>query len=250
VGTDRGHGTPKLYERLASWFHLLTAPEDYGEEAEFYRRLMLEHAHGPVITVLELGSGGGNNASHLKEHFRLTLTDLSPQMLEVSRSINPECEHIQGDMRSLRLGRAFDAVLVHDAVAYITRREDLLATMRTAFEHLRPGGVALFVPDYVRERFAPSTEHGGHDGPPRAMRWIEWTTDPDPTDVTYVADFAYLLREEDGSVRVEHDHHVCGLFGRDEWLGLLEQAGFRPEVRVAEHDEETGVEIFIAVRAG
>ena len=43
-------------------------------------------------------------------------------MLELSRTLNPDCEHLEGDMRTLRLGRTFDAVLIHDAVMYMTDR--------------------------------------------------------------------------------------------------------------------------------
>jgi ubiquinone/menaquinone biosynthesis C-methylase UbiE len=49
-------------------------------------------------TVLELGSGGGSLASHLTRDFEMTLTDRSAGMLAVSRSVNPQCEHVQGDM--------------------------------------------------------------------------------------------------------------------------------------------------------
>jgi SAM-dependent methyltransferase len=78
----------KLYAELADWWPLLSAPADYAEEAGFYRRI-LDEACRPR-TVLELGSGGGNNASHLKQHFSLTLVDRSPEMLAVSRRLNPE----------------------------------------------------------------------------------------------------------------------------------------------------------------
>jgi SAM-dependent methyltransferase len=238
---------PRLYDELAPWFHLLTAPEDYAEEAALYRRLLVEASEGPVGTVLELGSGGGNNASHLKARFELTLVDRSPQMLELSRSLNPDCRHLEGDMRSVRLGETFDAVFVHDAVAYITTEDDLGATILTAAEHLRPGGAALFVPDYVRERFEPRTRAGGHDGTARALRYLEWVWDPDPADTTYLCDFAYLLRDETDAVRCEHDRHVCGLFPRATWLALLREAGLRAERReVPLEDEPTGIELFIA----
>jgi hypothetical protein len=92
----------------------------------------------------------------------MTLSDLSPNMLTVSRSLNPDCEHIPGDMRTLRLGREFDAVFVHDAIDYMTVVADLRAAVDTAYIHCRPGGVALFVPDEVKERFRPRTEHGRH----------------------------------------------------------------------------------------
>jgi len=39
---------------------------------------LLETADGDVATVLELGSGGGNNASYLKHRFAMTLVDRSP----------------------------------------------------------------------------------------------------------------------------------------------------------------------------
>lgn len=241
---------PRLYRELADWFHLLTAPEEYVEEAEAYRRVIVETSARPVREVLELGSGGGNNASHLKAHFTMTLTDLSPEMLAMSRRINPECEHIEGDMRTLRLNRDFDAVFIHDAIDYITTLPDLRAVMETAFLHCRPGGVALFAPDLVRETFRSSSEHGGNDGDDgRGLRYLEWTWDPDPTDDTFVVDFAYLLREEDGSVRVEHDRHVCGLFSRDDWLRFLEEVGFRANRRVIEReDEEKGTEVFIGLK--
>jgi SAM-dependent methyltransferase len=236
---------PRLYGELAGWFHLLTAPASYVEEAEFYRRALLEACDEPPRTVLELGSGGGNNASHLKQHFELTLIDLSPQMLEVSRTLNPECRHLVGDMRDVRLGEEFDAVFVHDAIAYITTQDDLAATIVTAAEHVRPGGAALFVPDFVRERFEPHTQHGGHDGEGRALRYLEWAWDPDPSDSTYVSDFAYLLREGD-EVRCVQDRHLCGLFPRATWIELLERAGLEARHVVAPPDEEpAGAELFV-----
>jgi trans-aconitate methyltransferase len=235
---------PRLYSDLAPWFHLLTAPSSYVEEADFAHKTLIEASSSPIKTLLELGSGGGNNAFHLKAHFDLTLTDISPAMLERSHSINPECEHVKGDMRSLRLGREFDAVFVHDAVCHLTTREDLLACLRTAFVHCKPGGVALFMPDFVKERFRSGVHHGGHDGEGRSLRYMEWSFDANPADTVYTNDFIYMLREGAGPVRVEHDTHVMGLFGREEWLATLSESGFR--ARMIEDPYER--EVFVAVK--
>lgn len=239
---------PRLYADLAAWWPLLSAPEEYAEEADLYRRILEEACDAPPATVVELGSGGGNNASHLKRHVSMTLVDRSPGMLAVSRALNPECEHVEGDMRSIRLGRTFDAVFVHDAVAYLTSEEDLRATFETASVHCRPGGAALFVPDHVRETFATLTSHGGHDAPDRGFRYLQWTWDPDPSDTEYLMDFAYLLRHPNGEVTVEGDRHRCGLFSRSDWLRWLEDAGFEPEVRVADADLQEGSEVFVGRR--
>jgi SAM-dependent methyltransferase len=199
-------------------------------------------------TLLELGSGGGNNASHLKRDFECTLSDLSPAMLEVSRGINPECVHIAGDMRTLRLGREFDAVFVHDAVMYLTTEDDLRRAVATAFAHCRPGGAALFAPDCVRETFRAGTDHGGHDGDGRALRYLEWCWDPDPEDTTYLVDHAYLLREGGGEPRALHDRHVNGLFPRATWLRLLQEAGFRITSATRPGEQGEPDEVFVGLR--
>jgi len=124
---------PLLYTDLAPWFHLLTSPDEYVEEAAIFQKILKGSGVSPLETLLELGSGGGNNASHLKRRFHLTLTDLSPDMLALSRTINPECEHLQGDMRIVRLGRVFDAVFIHDSIDYMQSEADLVQAIETAF---------------------------------------------------------------------------------------------------------------------
>ena len=241
---------PRMYTSNAAWFHALTAPEEYAEEAAFYRKHLLAASRIPVKEVLELGSGGGNNASHLKQHFHLTLVDLSPDMLAISRALNPECEHLQGDMRTVRLDRQFDAVFVHDAVMYMTSLDDLRQAMVTAYIHCKAGGATLFAPDCVTETFKPSTDHGGHDREGYSMRYLEWNWDPDPDDSTYIADFAYLLRQPDSTMHCEHDRHTLGLFPRADWLRLLDETGFQAQAIPFEHSEvEPGTaEIFLGVK--
>jgi trans-aconitate methyltransferase len=239
---------PRLYREFASWWPLLSSPDEYAEEAAFYQRVLLEGCARPAHTLLELGSGGGNNASYMKARFQMVLVDPAVGMLQVSRGLNPECEHVEGDMRTVRLGRQFDCVFVHDAVVYMTTEADLRRAIETAFVHCAPGGAALFAPDHVRENFELSTDHGGHDGADRSLRYLEWTWDPDPTDTSYRVEYVYILREADGSVHVEHDRHVEGLFGRGDWLRFLADAGFQPAVVPFEHSEtEPGQhEVFMA----
>jgi hypothetical protein len=131
----------------------------------------------------------------------------------------------------------------------MTTIEDLRLTLETAYFHCRPGGGAVFAPDYVRETFAPATEHGGHDGTERGLRYLAWVWDPDPCDSTYLVDYAYLLRNANGSVRAEHDRHIEGLFTRAEWLAVLRDVGFEPQITLFEHSEvDRPLDIFIARR--
>ena len=238
---------PALYDELADWYPLLTAPPDYAGEAALFRDHLARALPG-ARTLLELGSGAGANASHLKRHYACTLVDISPRMLDLSRRLNPECEHAAGDMRSVRLGRSFDAVFVHDAVMYLTTEPDLRRAVETVFAHTREGGAALFVPDCVAETFVPGTDHGGHDGEGRALRYLEWIWDPDPADTVAIADYVYLLREGD-AVRAIQDRHTFGLFPRATWLRLLHEAGFALHTHAPAAPDVHG-EIFLVTRPG
>ena len=221
---------PRFYDELADWWPLFSPPVHYDEEAADLLARLGARSTTTRPRLLELGSGGGSLASHLQAHFDLTLTDRSPGMLQVSAVVNPDAEHIVGDMRSLRLARQFDVVLVHDAIMYATRPEDVPATLETAAIHCAPGGQVIVLPDCVRDTFVPGTDHGGEDASDgRGLRYLEWRWDPDQADDTYLVEYAFLLRDADGSVRAFHDRHVEGLFARARWLAWFEAAGLKAE---------------------
>jgi len=240
---------PRLYTDLATWWPLLSPPSHYGEEAADLLPVLLAATESPPRTLLELGCGGGSLAYHLKGRLQLTLTDRSAQMLAVSRTVNPECEHVLGDMRSLDLGREFDLVFIHDAIMYATDPASVRATLGTAYRHCRPGGAALIAPDFVRETFEPKTSTGGEDGSDgRGLRYLEWIWDPDSTDETYEVAFAFMLREPSGALRLDSDRHRFGLFPRAAWLHWNAGGGILCELtdrsvgsRRLPGDEATGV---------
>ena len=222
----------RMYSELATWWPLLSPPSHYVEEAADLLPDILATPDRKPETLLELGAGGGSLAYHLKGRLRLTLTDISPDMLAQSRRVNPECEHIVGDMRSLDLRRRFDVVFIHDAIMYATTPAAVNATLQTAARHCRPGGVIVVVPDHVRETFEPAVETGGEDGPDgRGLRYVLWTWDPDPADMTYEAAYGFLLRDANGRVSFEGEQQTVGIFARADWLAWLREAGFAPQVR-------------------
>ncbi len=233
---------PKLYTELAGWWQLISPTQDYAEEAAFFRSLL---GAENVRTVLELGSGGGNVAWHLKGDFELTLTDISGEMLAESAKQNPELEHIQGDMRALRLGRTFGGVLIHDAIMYMTSEEDLRSALDTAYEHCKPGGAVVIAPDWVTETFKPQTSHEGTDAGGRGVRYLEWTWDADPNDTKVNYEVILALKEGD-ELRTVVDRQVVGVFPRATWLRLLRDVGFEAETVEDPSTEGERTEIFLA----
>ncbi len=234
----------RLYNELAYLWPVISPPEDYAVEASYWLRA-IEHKLGPGRhNLLELGVGGGHLLSHLTHRHRAAAVDVSPRMLELSHRRNPGVEHYLGDMRTVRLGRLFDAVLIHDAVSYMLTENDLRAAFETARAHLRQGGLLLAAPDMVKESF-------------REGKVIRWTTsaggvtitteeqlhDPDPSDTQVESLFTYDIREN-GVRRVVHDLHVTGLFSIDAWTSLMEGAGFEVERTPLPGDEGYGEWLF------
>jgi SAM-dependent methyltransferase len=240
---------PLLYRDMLPWYRLVDPPADHADEAASYRAALERGASPRPETLLELGAGAGGNALHLKQRFRCTLTDLSEDMLALSRELNPECEHVAGDMRTLRLGRTFDAVLVHDAVMYMTTEADLRAAAETAFVHTRPGGAAVFAPDFVRETFRDGTEVLESADGARALRCLVWNWDPDPGDDTIAVEYAFLLRDG-ATVTAVHDRHTEGLFALATWRRVLEGVGFSVEMVPRPLDDDGAYdEVFLCRRA-
>ena len=222
----------RLYNDLAWLWPVISPPEEYADESGYWRRALWGKLGEGRHRILELGSGGGHNLSHLTRHFQATAVDLSPHMLRLSTGLNLGVDHHLGDMRSVRLGQTFDAVLIHDAVSYLLTEEDLKSTLETCRVHLRSGGVLLIAPDWVREDFDGATS--------KQFQWVrkkgrvdvtidEYLHDPDSDDTQIESIYTYTIKEI-GKERVEKDTHITGLFPIATWTRLMESAGFRVEM--------------------
>lgn len=222
-------GDYRLYTDLADWWPLISPLAEYERDAAALAKVFAS-ALLPVREVLDLGSGGGHVAWHLKDELNMTLVDLSAEMLTMSRALNPECQHVQADMLTVRLGRLFDAVLVHDAVDYVITEDELLLVAQTAFAHCRPGGLAAFAPDHTADTFQPATGGGGGaDGAGRQASFRERTFDPDPADEWIEAEYEFTLRSPGNRVELVRESHRLGAFRYETWQRVLVAAGFDPE---------------------
>lgn len=221
----------RLYDELSYLMASISPPEEYAEEAAHWQCVLKEKLGEGKHTLLELGVGGGHNLSHLTTDFSATAVDLAPAMLDACKKLNPDVELFCGDMRSVRLGRKFDAVLIHDAIDYLVTEADLLATFQTAAAHLQPGGVFVTTVDQYAERFSgPLVESSVHTLGEDKVSYTAYVYDPDPNDTAIETIMTYYI-ESAGALRIELDRHVTGLFPRATWFRLLDMAGFATEIR-------------------
>jgi SAM-dependent methyltransferase/GNAT superfamily N-acetyltransferase len=250
---NSGQNTFRLYGDLAWLWPFWGDPaEEYADYCGQVALLMRAHAQKPVRSLLNIGCGGGKNVFNLKKHYDVVGIDLSPAMLELAKKLNPECEFLQGDMRTFSLGRRFDAILMDDGISYMASREDLQAAFRVASEHLNPGGVMIVGPDNTTETFfqnrTVATTAVGSARPDNVeVIFVENDYDPDPTDDHYEGTMIYLIRE-DGKLRVETDRHTLGLFPLQVWREALMSAGF--VIREEEYVEDGRAHVtFACVKA-
>lgn len=233
---------PRLYDDLAWLWPLLSPPEHYEAEAAVLIELIEQHCqpeNEQAVSVLELGAGGGHTLVHLVERFECTAVDLSPMMLGNCQRLVPEATTVQGDMRSVRLDKTFDAVFIHDAVDYMISEQDVRATLDTAAAHLKPGGLCVIAPTYTRENFIDGdVADDGTTTDSEELTYFTFVHDPDPTDDIFEMILLYLIRDaETRGVEVIEDRHTCGLFSNEQWVQWMTDAGLQTEHRETEVDE-------------
>ena len=220
--------TRHLYTDLAwLWPMWGDAATEYAHYCQHVSGLIREHARRPAATLLDIGCGGGKNALNLSRDFDVTGLDLSPAMLALAKELNPGCTFVQGDMRTFRLGRTFDAVLMDDAISHMNCRADFVAAFRTASAHLNPGGVLIATPDVTIETFQQNrttTTSATRDGVD--VVFVENVYDPDPADEQYDTTILYLIRDH-GRLRIETEHWTMGIFSLDTWKHVLRDTGFQ-----------------------
>lgn len=238
--------TPRLYDQLAHLWPVLSPPTDYAPEAQSLRAILRAHVQprNRRPTLLELGVGGGHTLHHLLDAFDAVAVDVSDAMLANCRRLNPSVETVVGDMRTVRLGRVFDAVLIHDAIDYMTSRDDVVGALQTAGAHLKPDGLLLVAPTYVRETFDDgAVEMDCNKAGDLSLTYLSWVHDADPDDSEFELTLLYLI-QQGRTLRIESDRHRCGLFSEAEWLDMLDTAGFD----AALHEDDVGWSLFVGIR--
>lgn len=130
-----------LYSR---YYDLLYRNKDYGAEVRYLAALLRRHgvAGGDL---LEFGSGTGGHGKLLgAQGYRILGVERSAEMVALAGETDG-FGSIEGDIRTVRLGRSFSAVLaLFHVVSYQTDDASLLDTLRSAAVHLAPGSPFVF----------------------------------------------------------------------------------------------------------
>jgi SAM-dependent methyltransferase len=137
----------------ALYYDRLYREKNYAAEAAYVLGMVRKHCP-QARSLLELGCGTGAHAEHLSAAgVNVYGIDRSAPMLEqarlrmetLPREVAARIRFSHGDVRQLRLGETFDAVIsLFHVVSYQASNADLRGCFATAKDHLKPGGVFLF----------------------------------------------------------------------------------------------------------
>jgi trans-aconitate methyltransferase len=118
---------------------------------------MIGKVHPNAKSVLDVGCGTGEHAIHLRKHFDFAGLDLDPQLVDIARVKNPDCEFHVADMVDFDLGRKFDVVLcLFSSIGYVKTIEKMKSTLWCFSKHLEPDGAIVVEPWFTYRQNLPS----------------------------------------------------------------------------------------------
>lgn len=133
-------------EKYSDIYDIIYSDKDYEKECDFLEEIFSKFGD-KISSILDLGCGSGGHSIILSNRgYKIVGVDRSPYMVKKAREkAKKECLFLEHDIRNFRMNREFDAVISMFAVAsYQIENEDVISFFRTAFEHLRSGGLFTF----------------------------------------------------------------------------------------------------------
>jgi SAM-dependent methyltransferase len=228
-----------VFDAYARYYDLLYRDKDYAGEAKFVASL-LRRARPQTVSVLDLGCGTGRHAEQLARlGLDVTGVEMSTRMLAgaqaLRESLPPELagrlHFAEGDARSFRAGRTYDAVtaLFH-VLSYQTDNSSVRFFLSTAADHLEPGGLFLFDCWYGPAVLTERPEQRSKSMSDDALEILRHATprlhvDRNVVDVHY--DVEIRERSTGAVQKLAETHHMRYFFAPElEWY--LADAGFEP----------------------
>ena len=220
-----------MYGQVARIYDLLytgTGIKDYPAEAEALRAL-IEETSPHARTLLDVACGTGAHLEIMRRWYTLEGVDLSPDMLEVAKSRLPGVPLRVADMRTLDLGKTFDAVTcLFSAIGYMTEPTELQTAIRRMADHVAPGGV-LIVDGWVRPDDWNDNYKGGPDVASDDSTTVVRLTLSRRTGPITEMELHHLVRDASG-IEYFVEHHRLALVPTADYVKAFEAAGLRARV--------------------
>ncbi len=206
----------KPYEKLAFLYQT-----DWGDFSLGYLKLIkhikTKFQFNPK-SILDIACGTGNLVSRLQnEGYEVIGSDISPEMIEVAKTIDPSVEFIVCDMSELNIQSTFDLIVCpFDSFNYLIEDEQVDSTITQVHKHLNEGG--FFVFDVNTPNLFEKKHHGSFE------RESEGTTFKQTARYNPKNKMAITIFEFEGGTKEEH---IQRGYTKDEISEKLTSCGFK-----------------------
>jgi SAM-dependent methyltransferase len=221
-----------VYDKSARIYDLLyvgSGIKDYPAEAAELHRIIQE-ASPAAQTLLDVACGTGAHLVEMQQWYAVEGVDLSPAMLAVARTRLPGIPLGEGDMRTLDLGKTFDAVTcLFSSIGYMTNPAELHAAIARLAAHVAPGGV-LIVDGWVRpgqwrDNYRPDSPDVASDDEVTVVRLSYSRRDGSITELEM-----HHLVQTDAGIDYFIEPHRLRLAETDEYVAAVTDAGLEARV--------------------
>lgn len=114
-------------------------------DVELCERAFQRHLARLPASLLDVGCGTGEDLGHFAHQgVQAVGVDLQPGMLQRAAVKYPDIEFVEADMRTLRLGRRFEAVISFGyALSNLHSDHDIAAALHSIARHANPGTLLI-----------------------------------------------------------------------------------------------------------
>ena len=221
-----------MYDKSARIYDLLyvgSGIKDYPAEAADLHRI-IQDASPAAQTLLDVACGTGAHLVEMQRWYAVEGVDLSPAMLAVARTRLPGIPLQEADMRTLDLGRTFDAVTcLFSSIGYMADLAELRAAIARLAAHVAPGGVLIIDgwvrPDHWRDNFRPDQPDVASDDEVTVVRMSFSRRDGNITELEM-----HHLVQTDAGIEYFMEPHRLRLTETDDYVSAVTDAGLEARV--------------------
>jgi ubiquinone/menaquinone biosynthesis C-methylase UbiE len=234
-----------LHDQLAKYYDRIYSFRDYLDEAVRIQNLIMKYLETGGNTLLDVACGTGLHLKHLKDDFSCTGVDVSKAMLKIARKNAKGVTFKEADMKTLKLGKQFDAIIcLLSSIGYVRNCSNLERTIRNFSKHLKKGGVALIEPSHANSVYVKGepriTIYDGKDAK------IARINVPKIRQATAVLNMHILIAERGKDAKYFIDKHELGLFGINNTLRIMKDAGLKS--KYLKNGLMSGRELFVGIK--
>lgn len=234
-----------LHDQLAKYYDRIYSFKDYLDEAVRIQNLIIKYLETGGNTLLDVACGTGLHLKHLKDDFSCTGVDVSKAMLKIARNNAKGVTFKEADMKTLKLGKQFDAITcLLSSIGYVRNYSNLERTIRNFSKHLKKGGVALIEPSHANSVYVKGepriTIYDGKDAK------IARINVPKIRQATAVLNMHILIAERGKDAKYFIDRHELGLFGINNTLRIMKDAGLKS--KYLKNGLMSGRELFVGIK--